>query len=232
MPDRQSTERIVERREERRMQAAAERRGMGRKCLVFLILASLTCSLGDIGHMDSNNRSPPPNLLSLTRGMESCPISRSEASPGGGGHGADIAAAVGEALRLRGGGFVRQKRWYDDDIPEPKKLPGTSGITCLRYYLSPTGRRIYTLKKLDPTGLPTFPGHPPKFDPSEHHLTRPVDSLPFISHLSSLLEYPLLTLCRTHSLSGSGSFFPQYVDPHTLRQRPQWYGSVVRFSVL
>lgn len=67
-------------------------------------------------------------------------------------------------LSLRGGGPVWKKRWYEDDIKDEKlRAPH-----LLRYYLGPTGRRVYTLKRADPQGYPTLPGHPPRLDPSEN----------------------------------------------------------------
>ncbi|KAG2232013.1 H/ACA ribonucleoprotein complex subunit 3 [Thamnidium elegans] len=37
----------------------------------------------------------------------------------------------------------------------------------LMYYLDPKGERIYTLKKTDPTGLPTKSAHPARFSPDD-----------------------------------------------------------------
>jgi hypothetical protein len=39
------------------------------------------------------------------------------------------------------------------------------GATLLRYYRDANGKRVYTMQKIDPTGLPTLPAHPPKFNP-------------------------------------------------------------------
>ncbi|CEI86350.1 snoRNP complex protein [Rhizopus azygosporus] len=45
----------------------------------------------------------------------------------------------------------------------------------LMYYLNDKGERIYTLKKVDPTGMPTKSAHPARFSPddkySRHRIT-------------------------------------------------------------
>ncbi|XP_026117436.1 H/ACA ribonucleoprotein complex subunit 3-like [Carassius auratus] len=45
----------------------------------------------------------------------------------------------------------------------------------LQYYLSESGDRVYTLKKLDPSGQPTSSAHPARFSPddkfSRHRVT-------------------------------------------------------------
>ncbi|XP_058637377.1 H/ACA ribonucleoprotein complex subunit 3 [Onychostoma macrolepis] len=45
----------------------------------------------------------------------------------------------------------------------------------LQYYLNENGDRVYTLKKVDPTGQPTGSAHPARFSPddkfSRHRVT-------------------------------------------------------------
>ncbi|EIE82756.1 H/ACA ribonucleoprotein complex subunit 3 [Rhizopus delemar RA 99-880] len=45
----------------------------------------------------------------------------------------------------------------------------------LMYYLNDQGERVYTLKKVDPKGLPTKSAHPARFSPddkySRHRIT-------------------------------------------------------------
>ena len=45
----------------------------------------------------------------------------------------------------------------------------------LMYYLSPEGKRVYTLKKVSPSGRPTVSAHPARFSPddkySRHRIT-------------------------------------------------------------
>ena len=40
---------------------------------------------------------------------------------------------------------------------------------CLMYYLSPEGKRVYTLAKVDPAGNPTFSAHPARFSPEDKY---------------------------------------------------------------
>ncbi|KTF87141.1 hypothetical protein cypCar_00022743, partial [Cyprinus carpio] len=48
-------------------------------------------------------------------------------------------------------------------------------IMFLQYYLNENGDRVYTLKKLDPSGQPTSSAHPARFSPddkfSRHRVT-------------------------------------------------------------
>jgi H/ACA ribonucleoprotein complex subunit 3 len=37
------------------------------------------------------------------------------------------------------------------------------------FYLSPEGKRIYTLEKVDPSGNPTFSAHPARFSPEDKY---------------------------------------------------------------
>ena len=37
------------------------------------------------------------------------------------------------------------------------------------FYLSPEGKRIYTLEKVDPIGNPTFSAHPARFSPEDKY---------------------------------------------------------------
>ena len=39
----------------------------------------------------------------------------------------------------------------------------------LMFYLSPEGKRIYTLDKVDPSGNPTFSAHPARFSPEDKY---------------------------------------------------------------
>eukprot|EP01147_Barroeca_monosierra_P004465 gene4466-6713_t len=39
----------------------------------------------------------------------------------------------------------------------------------LMYYLDNNGRRVYTLKKVDPNGKPTFSAHPARFSPDDKY---------------------------------------------------------------
>ena len=39
----------------------------------------------------------------------------------------------------------------------------------LMFYLSPEGKRIYTLEKVDPSGNPTFSAHPARFSPEDKY---------------------------------------------------------------
>ncbi|EFN88045.1 H/ACA ribonucleoprotein complex subunit 3 [Harpegnathos saltator] len=39
----------------------------------------------------------------------------------------------------------------------------------LMYYLDTNGNRVYTLKKLDPTGKPTLSAHPARFSPEDKY---------------------------------------------------------------
>ncbi len=55
---------------------------------------------------------------------------------------------------LRGG--------YDDDNDTYKK---TSRL--LRYWLDDEGKRVYTVRKLDPFGRPTFSAYPARFSPRQ-----------------------------------------------------------------
>lgn len=52
---------------------------------------------------------------------------------------------------------------------------GFSVIMFLQYYLNEQGDRVYTLKKLDPTGQQTCSAHPARFSPddkySRHRIT-------------------------------------------------------------
>ncbi|XP_039205989.1 H/ACA ribonucleoprotein complex subunit 3 [Crotalus tigris] len=45
----------------------------------------------------------------------------------------------------------------------------------LQYYINEQGERIYTLKKVDPSGQPTWSAHPARFSPddkySRHRIT-------------------------------------------------------------
>ena len=37
----------------------------------------------------------------------------------------------------------------------------------MMYYLNEEGTRVYTLKKMDPEGKPTFSAHPARFSPED-----------------------------------------------------------------
>eukprot|EP01033_Poteriospumella_lacustris_P006709 gene6709-4837_t len=37
----------------------------------------------------------------------------------------------------------------------------------LMFYLDPAGKRVYTLKKTDPSGKPTISAHPARFSPDD-----------------------------------------------------------------
>ncbi|GLV45862.1 uncharacterized protein CBL_11659 [Carabus blaptoides fortunei] len=37
------------------------------------------------------------------------------------------------------------------------------------YYLDEQGKRVYTLKKTDPAGKPTFSAHPARFSPEDKY---------------------------------------------------------------
>lgn len=134
-------------------------RGVGRiktgASLFSLVLASLACSLGDVAPCGCcSGLGGGQSIRSLLESARD----QSRDLPRG--------FVDGRALRrlsLRGGGPVWKKKWYEDDIKD-EKLRAPS---LLRYYLGPTGRRVYTLKKADPQGYPTLPGHPPRFDPSK-----------------------------------------------------------------
>ncbi|XP_056635121.1 H/ACA ribonucleoprotein complex subunit 3 [Diorhabda carinulata] len=39
----------------------------------------------------------------------------------------------------------------------------------LMYYLDESGNRVYTLKKLDPSGKPTMSAHPARFSPEDRY---------------------------------------------------------------
>jgi len=40
-------------------------------------------------------------------------------------------------------------------------------IMYLMYYLDDSGKRVYTLAKVDPEGKPTFSAHPARFSPED-----------------------------------------------------------------
>ncbi|CAG2122134.1 unnamed protein product [Medioppia subpectinata] len=39
----------------------------------------------------------------------------------------------------------------------------------LMYYLSPEGKRVYTMSKVDQVGNPTFSAHPARFSPEDKY---------------------------------------------------------------
>ncbi|XKL67709.1 hypothetical protein PGB90_003200 [Kerria lacca] len=39
----------------------------------------------------------------------------------------------------------------------------------LRYYTDESGNRMYTLKKVDPNGNPTYSAHPARFSPADSY---------------------------------------------------------------
>ncbi|XP_012282238.1 H/ACA ribonucleoprotein complex subunit 3 [Orussus abietinus] len=39
----------------------------------------------------------------------------------------------------------------------------------LMYYMDENGDRVYTLKKFDPSGKPTFTAHPARFSPEDKY---------------------------------------------------------------
>jgi hypothetical protein len=70
--------------------------------------------------------------------------------------------------RLRGGrNSERIERWKEEQAWDQMYRQKAKGTTYLRYYRDENGRRVYTVQKIDPNGLPTLPAHPPSFNPSE-----------------------------------------------------------------
>ena len=74
----------------------------------------------------------------------------------------------------------------------------------LMYYLSPEGKRIYTLKKVSPSGRPTVSAHPARFSPddkySRHRITckRRYGLLPTQKPATQYWNFLLLLLLLLH----------------------------------
>jgi hypothetical protein len=130
--------------------------------LFCLVLASLACSLGGVSPCERcsglGDGQSPWALLENAEDLRDLPA---RILP----HQVVLLVdgTTPARLSLRGGGPAWKKRWYEDDI----KDENLRAPHLLRYYLGPTGRRVYTLKKADPQGYPTLPGHPPRLDPSK-----------------------------------------------------------------